>query len=315
MKGSTIMLERADYVEGRGSSVSQKLRMARKDYSREGWYFVTLSVERRRLLFGTLNLDPQGKADMRCNALGQLVERCWCEIPGHYPEVQLGAFQVMPDHFHGLVWLDRGNNKPLGEIMNIFKGAVTRLWRRAMPVDSRYSGKEQASIWQPNYYDVICFEAEELAIKEAYIKANPQRWALKRIPRGTIKTSKYLGNQELLKASPKRALRMPRKASEKEIEETKRLWGEAWEGIVVSTFFSPGERAVLDALLTQPQSRIIWIMPMGLPEHIPVKWGKALLEGRALWLSAYPDEQQEATRTNCMEGNEWAERLALGLRH
>ncbi len=33
------MLERADYVEGRGSSVSQKLRMAKKDYSREDWYF------------------------------------------------------------------------------------------------------------------------------------------------------------------------------------------------------------------------------------------------------------------------------------
>jgi REP element-mobilizing transposase RayT len=261
------MLERIDYVEGRGSSVSQKLRMAKKDYSREGWYFVTLSVERRRPLFGAINLDSQGKADMRCNALGQLVERCWCEIPGHYPEVQLGAFQVMPDHFHGLVWLDRGNNKPLGEIMNMFKGAVTRLWRRAMPVDSRYSGRELACIWQ------------------------------------------------LLKASPKRALRMSRKAMEKEIEETKHLLGEAWEGIVVSTFFSLGERAVLDTLFAQPKSRIIWIMPMGMPEHTPVKWGKAMLEGRALWLSAYPDEQQEATRASCMECNAWAERLALELRH
>jgi len=221
----------------------------------------------------------------------------------------------MPDHFHGLVWLDGGNNKPLGEIMNVFKGAVTRLWRHVMPVDSRYSGRELASIWQPNYYDVICFEAEELAIKEAYIKANPQRLALKRIPRGTIKTSKYLGNQELLKASPKRALRMSRKAMEKEIEETKHLLGEVWEGIVVSTFFSPGERAVLDTLFEQPNSRIIWIMPMGMPEHIPVKWGKAMLEGRALWLSAYPDEQQAATRASCMECNAWAERLANELRH
>lgn len=31
------MLERIDYVAGRASSVSQKLRMAGKDYSREGW--------------------------------------------------------------------------------------------------------------------------------------------------------------------------------------------------------------------------------------------------------------------------------------
>lgn len=208
------------------------------------------------------------------------------------------------------MWLDRGNNKPLGEIMNIFKGAVTRQWRRVMPVDSRYSGREPAIIWQPNYYDVICFEAEELAVKEAYIKANPQRWALKRIPRGTIKTSRYLGNLELLRALPKRVLRLSRKAAEQEIEEMKQFLGELWEGVVVSTFFSPGERALLDALHTLPSSRIIWIMPMAMPGHIPVKWGKVLLEGRALWLSAYSDEQQEATRASCMECNTWAERLA-----
>jgi len=309
------MLERIDYVEGRASSVSQKLRMARKDYSREGWYFVTFCVEKRRPLFGAINLDSQGQAEMRCSALGQLVARCWSEIPYHYPRVQLGASQVMPDHFHGLVWLDRGNNKSLGEIMNIFKGAVTRLWRREVQEDSRYSGREPAIIWQPNYYDVICFEAEELAIKEAYIKANPQRWALKRIPRGVIKTSKFLGNQELLKASPKRALRLSRKATEQEIEESKRLLGEPWDGIAVSTFFSPGERAVLDALLMQLKSRIIWIMPMAMHEHIPVKWGKVMLEGRGLWLSAYADEQQEATRASCMECNAWAERLANELRH
>jgi hypothetical protein len=217
----------------------------------------------------------------------------------------------MPDHFHGLVQLARGNSKPLGEIMNIFKGAVTRQWRRTVPVASRYSGKEHASIWQPNYYDVICFEEQELAIKEAYIKANPQRLALKRIPRGTIKMSRYLGNQELLKASPKRALRISRKATEEEVVQTKRLFDETWESVIVSTFLSPGERAVLDELLLHKKCRIIWIMPMGMPEQIPVKWGSVLLEERALWLSAYPDEQQEATRATCMECNAWAKRLEL----
>jgi REP element-mobilizing transposase RayT len=269
MKEST-MLEHADYVEGRASSVSQKLRMARKDYTREGWYFVTLSVDRRRPMFGTVGLNAQGEAEMWCNTLGQLVEQCWLQIPSHYPQVRLGAFQVMPDHFHGLVQLARGNSKPLGEIMNIFKGAVTRQWRRIVPVASRYRGKEHASIWQPNYYDVICFEEHELAIKEAYIKANPKRLVLKRIPRGAIKKSRYLGNQELLKASPKRALRISRKATEEEVAQSKRFFAETWEGVIVSTFFSPGERAVLDEVLTHKKCRIIWIMPMGMPEQIPI---------------------------------------------
>ncbi len=305
------MLDHADYVEGRASSVSQKLRMARKDYTREGWYFVTLCADMHRPVFGAVGLDEQGEAEMRCNSLGQLVEQCWLEIPSHYPQVQLGAFQVMPDHFHGLVQLARGNRKPLGEIMNIFKGAVTRQWRRTVPVASRYSGKEHASIWQPNYYDVICFEEQELAIKEAYIKANPQRLALKRIPRGTIKMSRYLGNQELLKASSKRALRISRKATEEEVAQAKWFFAETWEGVIVSTFFSPGERAVLDEVLTHKKCRIIWIMPRGMPEQIPVKWGSALLEQRALWLSAYPDELADATRATCIACNAWAKRLEL----
>ncbi len=195
------MLERADYVEGRASSVSQKLRMARKDYSREGWYFVTMGAEMHRPVF-----------------------------------------------------------------MNIFKGAVTRQCRRTVPVASRYSGKEPVLIWQ------------------------------------------------LLKASAKRSLRISRQATEEEVNQAKRFFVEAWEGVIVSTFFSPGERAVLDELLTHKKCRIIWIIPMGMPEQIPVKWGRALLEQRALWLSDYPDELAEATRATCMECNAWAKQLAVEAR-
>jgi hypothetical protein len=48
---------------------------------------------------------------------------------------------------------------------------------------------------------------------------------------------------------------------------------------------------------------------MGMPEHIPVKWGRPLLEHRVLWLSAYPNELADATRETCMQCNVWAKRL------
>ena len=63
---------------------------------------------------------------MRPNALGQLVERCWSEIPQHYGHIELGAWQVMPNHFHGLVRIIRSGGSGLGEVLNVFKGAVTR---------------------------------------------------------------------------------------------------------------------------------------------------------------------------------------------
>ena len=306
-------------------SISGKLRMEGKDYSAPGYYFVTLCTDERRRLFGRLVGEQIVLSD-----LGQAVAQCWAEIPAHFPNVEAGVFQVMPDHFHGIVRIrewpkdilavplkdaaaEQPKEKPkdvlargtkhgsLGSIIKGFKIGVTKLAKRCSSLNG--------PIFQENYYDVICFDEQELAIKEAYIKANPQRLALKSIPRGTIKQSKYIGNAELLKVSPKRALRVSRKATEEEIDRAKISFGCSCKGVTVSTFFSPGERAVLDSLLSNEKAQIIWIMPMGLPAQIPVKWGKALLEHRALWLSAYPDEMAEATRESCVQCTEWARRM------
>jgi REP element-mobilizing transposase RayT len=216
-------------------SISGKLRMEGKDYSAPGYYFVTLCTDERRRLFGRLVGEQ-----IVLSELGQVVAKCWAEIPAHFPNVEAGVFQVMPDHFHGIVrireWpkdilaVPQLKEKPkdvlaprgtkhgsLGSIIKGFKIGVTKLAKRCSSLNG--------PIFQENYYDVICFDEQELAIKEAYIKANPQRLALNRIPRGTIKQSRYIGNVELLKASPKRALRVSRKATEEEIDRAKISFG------------------------------------------------------------------------------------------
>lgn len=306
-------------------SVSQKLRMAGRDYSRRGWVFVTLSADYHRHLFGEIGGDAPV---MTLNELGRLVADEWARLPTYFSGVLLGAHQVMPNHFHGLLWLSgfqtaahpdgraSGPDKivALGDIINPFKGGVTRKWRRASAV-SRFS--ESLRVWQPNYWDVICFNDEELAQKEAYIRANPLRWALKRAPRGVIQEGRYLGNLALLRAEPKRALRISRRATADEME---KALAEASDNgasdnragdnaVVVSTFFSPGERAALDRLLARDDVRLLWLVPMSLPETVPSKWAAALAEGRALWLSAFPDGGTEATRAACEHCNSWAQRL------
>jgi len=59
------------------------------------------------------------------------------------------------------------------------------------------------------------------------------------------------------------------------------------------------EQRFLDELLANDTSRLIWILPMGLPGQVPVKWGPALLLSRALWLSPYPADLTAATRETC----------------
>ena len=157
---------------------------------------------------------------------------------------------------------------------------------------------------------MICFDAEELEVKERYIKANPRRWAMRDVPEGTIRQSRFKGNLQLLEhCGSRRALRVSRKATEEQIAALQKELTD-FDGVVCSTFFSSGERACLEAL-QKGSARIIWVLPMAMPKGIPERWTGAFLENRALWLSAFPDDQEEATRTSCQQANNWVKQFCV----
>ena len=294
-------------------SMSQKLRMDGRDYSRPGWYFLTLGADYHRHLFGRIE-----RGVMMPNALGLLVERCWSEIPLHYDSVEMGAWQVMPNHFHGLIRITRSGGKGLGEMLNVFKGAVTRAARRNGLLEvSRNCGKEQGHgekepvrVWSPNYYDVICFNSDELAVRENYVRANPRRWSLRSVPQGEFDEGLFRGNRSLLERSlPRRGLRVSRRASDVEISQLRDVLS-GFDGVVFSTFFSPGERVVLSALRSG-SARMVWVLPMAMPRSISADWTDSFLEGRTLWLSSFPEELTKATHVSCEEANLQVDRFCL----
>jgi putative transposase len=59
-----------------------------------------MSVQNRTHIFGDV---VSGK--MQLNPAGDMVRSVWNAIPNHYDGVQVDAFQVMPDHFHGIILL------------------------------------------------------------------------------------------------------------------------------------------------------------------------------------------------------------------
>jgi len=40
---------------------------------------------------------------MILNEYGEIAQKCWLEVPQHYPQVILDAFVFMPDHMHGII--------------------------------------------------------------------------------------------------------------------------------------------------------------------------------------------------------------------
>lgn len=151
----------------------RSVRLRQYDYSRPGAYFVTVCTQNRECLFGDV-----GNGSVRLNEWGNVVRACWLETPRHFPNVQLDAFVVMPNHFHAIViihdFVGAGLPRPykkrtLGQMVAYFKYQSTKRINRLR--DS--SG---IRIWQRNYYErVIRNEAELNRVRE-YIRTNPLNW-------------------------------------------------------------------------------------------------------------------------------------------
>ena len=76
----------------------RSIRFRGYDYSRDGAYFVTIVAHNREMLFGEIV-----GGEMKLSEVGEIVARCWREIPQHFTMAALDEFVVMPDHMHGII--------------------------------------------------------------------------------------------------------------------------------------------------------------------------------------------------------------------
>ena len=119
-----------------GETVPSMLRRrVGHDYEARSVYLVTMTVEGRQPLLGTLVGDadaPEGSPDaprVVPTALGLEVERCWQSIPHFYPEVRPLALQLMPDHLHGILFVTQQMDQPLGMVLKGFKAGCNKAFR------------------------------------------------------------------------------------------------------------------------------------------------------------------------------------------
>jgi REP element-mobilizing transposase RayT len=81
----------------------RSVRLRDYNYSQSGAYFVTICTKERACMFGEI-VDGA----MQLNDAGIMVEQCWSDIPNHFPQVDLNAFIVMPNHVHGIIVIAEG---------------------------------------------------------------------------------------------------------------------------------------------------------------------------------------------------------------
>jgi REP element-mobilizing transposase RayT len=74
------------------------IRLKEYDYSQPGFYFVTICVQDRRCLFGSIVSKK-----MILNQYGKIINEEWQNMPIKYPHIKLHEYIIMPNHFHAIV--------------------------------------------------------------------------------------------------------------------------------------------------------------------------------------------------------------------
>lgn len=164
----------------------RSIRLRNYDYRQAGAYFVTICVQDRACLLGEVV-----NGEMVLSAAGTHVQNCWLGLARRFQSIELDAFVVMPNHFHGIVAI-RGQSeryvgiqsaedrkpsprKPgtqsnsLGAIVQNFKSISTRRI-------NRMHAQPGAPFWQRNYYEHIIRNSISLERIRRYIADNPAQW-------------------------------------------------------------------------------------------------------------------------------------------
>ena len=78
--------------------VRKRIRLKDYDYSKPGYYFVTLKV--RKYIKDLCRID---KGSVKLSELGKIVDMVWNDLQKHYSNCELDEYVIMPDHFHGII--------------------------------------------------------------------------------------------------------------------------------------------------------------------------------------------------------------------
>lgn len=184
------------YIEGIGwryeTEHNQKRRKNKHRYNDVGTYLVTIVVEGRKPVFGSIsgnNKDNSAPAIVLSPLGVKVMNEELPKIHATYPMAEIWQpICIMPDHLHLIIRINSPlpPKKHLGTIVGAFKGGVTRAWRemsdkltpdaqgQGLTLDAQ--GQGLPSLFEDNYNDRILMRDGQLENWKAYLRDNPYRW-------------------------------------------------------------------------------------------------------------------------------------------
>jgi putative transposase len=180
----------------------ESARLKEWDYSRYGYYFVTICTKDKQHFFGDIVGDK-----MKLSEIGKIVAGEWRKTDSIRDYAKLDEWAIMPNHLHGIIIIQNENNVetpghaslhrevPFGDtfkaslpkanlshVIKEFKSASTWTIHRKGFTDFA---------WQSRFYDHIIRNEKELHEIRDYIVYNPLKWQFDEENKITDRKTKY----------------------------------------------------------------------------------------------------------------------------
>ena len=178
-------------------SQRKSIRLPEYDYSRFGYYFVTICTQDRCELFGNI---VDGK--MVLNEYGKIVKTILLKLPQRYENIELDTHQIMPNHVHVIIAItvtvgmhhdasaiahhdasairrptQRGDKRALLPIcIGYLKMNITKMIRNTRAQRDAPQRDAPQCVWQRNYWERVIRNNRELNRIRNYIINNPLKW-------------------------------------------------------------------------------------------------------------------------------------------
>ncbi|MBR3798934.1 MAG: hypothetical protein IKK36_08485 [Bacteroidales bacterium] len=179
---------------------SESTRLQKWDYGWNAIYFVTICTQDRNHYFGEI---VDGK--MNLSPVGVIADILWYELKNHFNDIKLDAFVVMPNHIHGIIFINKQNNisdgnggcngrdnacvvptvatnetpQTIGQQRFQHQGShtlssIVGSYKSAVSKHAHRLGYEFS--WQSRFYDNIVRDSIALNRIQNYIQNNPSNW-------------------------------------------------------------------------------------------------------------------------------------------
>lgn len=160
------------------------------DYGWNGAYFITICTANRKYFFGDIKYR-----EMILSNTGVIADIFWWQIPHHASFIELGEFQVMPNHLHGIIIIDRPDSDETRHALSLNQNALSldtpgksRFRNPGKNTISSIIGGYKSAVtnnanrlklpngWQSRFHDHIIRDKAEFDRISNYIRNNPANW-------------------------------------------------------------------------------------------------------------------------------------------